>query len=105
MLPCPSLRAMIDLGGGALGERNQKSRQSVLTSKSRCLPIGRSFSDPGLSAQVGSAGIARLLRTPEHVGPSQQGGGPSPTLEYFLKGISVCSLMPVGAMLQDLSVS
>ena len=37
------------------------------------------FSDPGLSAQVGAAGLARLLRTPEHVGPSQQGGGPPRT--------------------------
>ena len=71
-------------------------------------PVGAymaSFSNPGLSAQVGSAGIARLLRIPEDVGPSQQGGGPSPTLGYSLRGITVYSRMLVGAMLQDLSVS
>ena len=58
------------------------------------------FSDSGLFAQGGSAGIARLQGIPAHVGPSQQGGGPprpwSIPSEAFSRKLG-------GAMLQYLS--
>ena len=70
------------------------------------------FSDPELSAQVGSAGIARLLRASEHVGPFPSDLGIFPQRHYSLQSDAgwcnatfFFSPMPVGAMLQDLSVS
>ena len=80
------------LGRRCLERKESRANKSVLSivqyfAKPAYWPVDdymASYSNPGQSAQVWSAGIARLLPIPKHVGPSQQGGGPSPTPDIIL---------------------